>query len=55
MTDQKSVDYKKAFDLLDKDGNGTISTSELGEAMRSTGLDPSDDELKEMIKRADAD
>ncbi len=55
MTDQKSADYKKAFDLLDKDGNGTISTSELGEAMRSTGLDPSDDDLKEMIKKADAD
>ena len=49
------AEYQKAFDLLDKDKNGTISARELGEAMRSTGLNPSKEELRKMIKSVDVD
>lgn len=45
---------KKAFDILDKDKSGTISTDELGVAMRSIGR-ASEEQLKEMIKNVDAD
>lgn len=48
-------EYQKAFELLDKDKNGTICASELGTAMRSTGLNPSEEELREMIKSVDVD
>lgn len=55
LTEEQKAQHKKAFDLLDKDKSGAISTDELGAAMRSIGLDPSDELLKEMIKSVDAD
>ena len=55
LTEEQNTQLKKAFDLLDKDNNGTICTSELGAAMKAIGLNPSDEEVKAMIKSADAD
>lgn len=55
LKDEQVAVYKKAFDILDKDKNGTISTSELGAAMRSIGLNPNQRELKEMVQSVDAD
>ena len=52
---QPSVEWKKAFDLLDKNKDGNITTSELGAAMKSIGLSPSEAELQDMIKSVDAD
>ncbi|KAG8919349.1 calmodulin-like 3, partial [Tulasnella sp. 417] len=48
-------EIKKAFSLFDKDGNGSISIGELGNAMRSLGRNPTDVELQEMIDHADID
>lgn len=55
LSTEQNSEYRKAFDILDKDGNGTISTCELGVAMRSVGVNPSDSQLEEMIKSVDAD
>lgn len=55
LTKKQREEYKAAFDLLDKDNNGTISIGELGEAMKSVGLKPTEGELKKMIKSADTD
>ncbi len=46
---------KEAFQLFDKDGNGTISTKELGMAMRSLGQNPTEAELQDMINDVDTD
>jgi Ca2+-binding EF-hand superfamily protein len=51
----QEAQYKKAFDLLDKDRNGYITVGELGAAMRATGQSPSDKELKKMVESVDAD
>lgn len=48
-------ELKEAFVLFDKDGGGTISSSELGTVMRSLGQNPTDEELREMIDEVDED
>ena len=50
-----SSEMKEAFQLFDKDGDGTISTTELGTAMRALGQNPTEKELTEMIAEVDGD
>jgi len=47
--------YKEAFSVFDKDGSGTVSTSELGEIMSALGQNLSAEELDAIIKEIDAD
>nr|XP_022330789.1 calmodulin-like [Crassostrea virginica] len=48
-------EYREAFNLFDKDGDGSITTSELGVVMRSLGQEPTVRELENMIKEIDED
>ena len=48
-------EFKEAFSLFDKDGDGTITTRELGTVMRSLGQNPTEAELQDMINEVDAD
>ena len=41
--------------IFDKDGDGNVSTDELGKVMRELGQNPSEDELQEMIEEIDRD
>ena len=41
------------FDLFDKDSSGTITTKELGTVMRNLGQNPSEEELKQLIREVD--
>ena len=43
------------FNLFDVNGDGLISSEELGIVLRSMGQNPSDKELKEMISELDED
>ena len=49
------LELREAFTLFDKDGGGSISSSELAAVMRSLGQNPTEDELKEMIADVDED
>ena len=46
---------REAFKLFDVDGDGTITTDELGTVMQQMGLNPSKKELLEMISEVDED
>lgn len=49
------AEMKDAFKLFDEDGDGTITLSELGTVMKRLGQNPTDRELREMIKDVDQD
>lgn len=50
FNEQQVADFRECFRLFDKDGNGTLSTSELATVMRSLGPNPTDVDLRDMIK-----
>ena len=54
LSEEQKAEFKEAFSLFDKDGDGTINPSELGVVMRSLGQNPSEEELTEMIEEADS-
>ncbi|WJX59207.1 calmodulin-like 3 [Trifolium repens] len=49
LTDEQISEFKEAFSLFDKDGDGCITTKELGTVMRSLGQNPTEAELQDMI------
>jgi len=55
FTAEQIEEFRAAFDLFDQDGNNAISKEELGVVMRRLGLNPSDSELKDMIREHDLD
>jgi len=55
LTEEQLPEYKEAFSLLDKDGDGTITTKEVGTLMRSLGQNPTESELQDMINEVDPD
>ena len=55
LTEDQIAEFKEAFSLFDKDGDGTITTKELGTVMRSLGQNPTEAELQDMINEVDAD
>jgi calmodulin len=55
LTPEQVSELRDAFKLFDKDGDGTITSVELGVVIRALGQNPSEDELIAMVEKADAD
>ncbi|CAG0878600.1 unnamed protein product [Darwinula stevensoni] len=53
FSEEQLAEFKEAFSLFDKDGDGKIATKELGTVMRSLGQYPTEAELKDMINELD--
>ena len=49
------AEYKKAFNLFDKDGSGSIDSDELITVMKSLGVEATEEEVETMLETADAD
>lgn len=54
-TKEELEEYRQVFVLFDTDGSGAIGSDELGEAMRSMGMTPTEKELDNLIKEVDVD
>jgi len=54
-SEEQLAEYKEAFSLFDKNGDGAISAAELGKIMESLGIKPSKTELEDMIHEIDTD
>ncbi|KAK2950231.1 putative Calmodulin [Blattamonas nauphoetae] len=55
LTQAQIDEFRDAFTLFDKDGDGTITVEELGVVMRSLGQTPTRTELQDMINEVDTD
>ena len=49
------VEFREAFRVFDKDGDGTIDNQELGTVMRSLGQNPDESELQALVEEVDTD
>jgi calmodulin len=55
LSDEQISEFKEAFSLFDMDGDGTITTKELGKVLRSLGQNPSEADLQDMLNEVDTD
>ena len=55
VTPSQMADYSEAFELFDKDGDGTISTEELKNLLRCFEQEATREEVIEIIKIYDKD
>ena len=53
LSEEQINECRETFKMFDKDGDGTITAKELGVVMRQLGLNPSEEELIEMIMEVD--
>ncbi|CDR97700.1 calmodulin [Babesia ovata] len=54
LSEEQIAEFKEAFSLFDRDGDGSITTKELGTVMRSLGQNPTEAELADMINDIDS-
>ena len=53
ISEEKLAEYKEAFQIFDKNGDGTITVAELSEVLSGLGQKRSLEEVKKMIAAAD--
>ena len=55
LTEEEISEFREIFNLVDKDGGGSITKTELGELMDTLGIDASPEEIDAMISEIDQD
>lgn len=55
LDDEQLAYYREAFSMFDKDGSGNIDKNELRQLFERLGKSPSEEQLSNMIARADVD
>lgn len=54
LSEEQIADFKEAFSLFDKDGDGIIKISELALLIRSLNQNPTESEIRDMIIEIDS-
>jgi len=55
LSEEELGEYREIFNLVDRDGGGSISNEELGELMDTLGINASQEEIDLMINEIDQD
>ncbi|KAK8899834.1 hypothetical protein M9Y10_002156 [Tritrichomonas musculus] len=55
LTAEQIQEFRQAFDIIDRNGDGAITTDDLAAVMRAIGQSPTANELTDMIREVDAD
>jgi len=55
MSGQASTNYKEAFSLFDKRGNGRVALDSLGDLLRACGQNPTLAEIRDLEKNVGGD
>jgi calmodulin len=55
LTPEQIAEFREAFALFDKNGDGTIEANELYEVMKSINLSATKEEIDDMIREVDTD
>lgn len=50
LTNAHRIEWKEAFSMYDKKGNSTVSSDNLGDLLRGLGQNPTQAEVRELIK-----
>lgn len=53
LTDDQIAEFREAFSIFDKDGDGCIGTKEVGTVLRSLGQSPTEEQIEEMVRKID--
>lgn len=55
LSKEELAEFREIFNLVDRDGGGTITKEELGELMDTLGIDATPEEIDLMINEIDQD
>jgi len=53
LTEEEIAEFREIFNLVDKDGGGSITKLELAELMETLGIDATSEEIDQMISEID--
>ncbi|KAJ3424662.1 calmodulin-1 [Anaeramoeba flamelloides] len=49
LSNEQIEEFKEAFNLFDKEGNGVVEGKEIGSILRALGINPTETELQDMM------
>ena len=55
LSAEQIQEFRQAFDIMDRNGDGVITVDDLAAVMRAIGQSPTAAELQDMIREVDAD
>jgi Ca2+-binding EF-hand superfamily protein len=55
LSAEQIQEFRQAFDIMDRNGDGVITVDDLAAVMRAIGQSPNHQELQDMIREVDAD
>merc|ERR1719244_1385024 len=55
FSEEQINSFREAFSIFDQNGNGSITSGELAQVMRTLGQNPTEEEITEMVLQIDAD